>query len=424
MRNVVNNIEDLIEILVGLQGQAKMNIESSDVSILNSIARQVFKGTALTDRQFALVQEKLMQYKDQFTALEYEFDSAVNNLRMPLRQIDRSQYIKLISQSEMVGPNGVYESHKENWMWIKVRFPFSKKNILLLDNIQNKNSFKYEHKKGTHEHYYQFNEISVWQIVSAFKNKNFIIDEEILEYYEKICIFVDNKNKYIPGVYNLELKNLPALAQAEIEKQLGPVSIDNLAHYKDRALMFGLQHFDNDDLDISVNKLNTLSQSIVKRKSSYVLVNRTRWTLNNLIQSLIELERFPLMIVIDEDVAFDQLTEFHQLFRNFINNSEVSVIFRLDNTSDDNKEFNNYIKDNNLNNLVDKNTKIVYISKSKIPKTLVKQEWRPSTVLTATSSRSYNKFELLEGEADLCIHYDTDVSPFYTYSKKTKIEKI
>ena len=51
-------------------------------------------------------------------------------------------------------------------------------------------------------------------------------------------------------------------------------------------------------------------------------------------------------------------------------NESCSVLFRLDNDADG-AEFNQYIKRNNLNNLVDNNTKIVYISNNKIPKPML-----------------------------------------------------
>ena len=41
-------------------------LETSDAKILKSIAKQVSKGIAMTDRQYALVKRKLITYKDQF----------------------------------------------------------------------------------------------------------------------------------------------------------------------------------------------------------------------------------------------------------------------------------------------------------------------------------------------------------------------
>ena len=172
MKNVANTIEDLLEILAGLQGHCKMQINSSDANIMHSIARQVFKETALTDRQFALMKEKLQVYRDQFTALDYDFDKAVETLRQPLRHIDRSKYIKIVDTLDVYGELP-YEAHKKKWKWIKVRFPFSKKTILLLYNIPKKD---YHHNKGSHEHCYKLTEQNIYNVIKCFKDKEFEID--------------------------------------------------------------------------------------------------------------------------------------------------------------------------------------------------------------------------------------------------------
>ena len=57
---MINNIEDCLEHLAGLvQSPVKFQVEQADQTIMFSIARQVFKGVPLTDRQLALMQFKL-----------------------------------------------------------------------------------------------------------------------------------------------------------------------------------------------------------------------------------------------------------------------------------------------------------------------------------------------------------------------------
>jgi len=65
----------------------------------------------------------LLAYKEQF---EFDIELHFDSLRMPLRIVDRSQYIKIVSTVEMAG-SAPYEARKENWKWIKIKFPFAKK---------------------------------------------------------------------------------------------------------------------------------------------------------------------------------------------------------------------------------------------------------------------------------------------------------
>ncbi len=78
-----NTIEDCLELLAGFRKESdKFSLMKEDYTIMNSIARQVFKGTALTDRQLALMQTKLLAYKDQFenSDIPLELDDAKHTL--------------------------------------------------------------------------------------------------------------------------------------------------------------------------------------------------------------------------------------------------------------------------------------------------------------------------------------------------------
>ena len=127
---MLNNhtIEDCLEILAGFRKESDgFALIKEDYTIMYSIAKQVFKGTALTDRQFALMQTKLLSYSDQFNKADIPLE--LNNLRNPIRSINREKYIRL-------------QGNK-----IKVRFPFKKSDIMLINELSHK-AKGYDHKKG------------------------------------------------------------------------------------------------------------------------------------------------------------------------------------------------------------------------------------------------------------------------------------
>ena len=163
---MILNLEDCLEHLTGLrESPVKFTIEQTDFTIMNSIARQCFKGVALTDRQSALMQEKLLTYRDQFTNLDWDFDYAVNQLRQPLRSIDRSKYIKIAGND------------------IVVRFPFNKTDIVYVQEAANKCQ-EYHHQKGSHIHSFAYNERNILNLLDRFTKKEFAIDEELLDIYD------------------------------------------------------------------------------------------------------------------------------------------------------------------------------------------------------------------------------------------------
>ena len=104
---------------------------------------------------------------------------------------------------------------------------------------------------------------------------------------------------------------------------------------------------------------------------------------------------------------------------------EVSVLFRLDNTT--NSDFNDFVKREKLNSPVDENTKIVVISKDKLPKPLLRTSWMPESILRMGSTRLQTKIEQWIYNCDLVIHYDavaTQWASSYTAPRANSIRKI
>jgi hypothetical protein len=92
-------------------------------------------------------------------------------------------------------------------------------------------------------------------------------------------------------------------------------------------------------------------------------------------------------------------------------NTEQTVLFRVENNKSTEYNLNNFIKDNGLNNWLDKATKVVYISKDKLPKLLLRNEWQPMAVLGLSSLRSNNSIQTYTLDAtDLVVFYDEDLS--------------
>ena len=380
-----STIEDALETLVGLHDPLDIELESSDVTILNSIGRQVFRGKALTDRQCDLVTKKLDYYNISYS----------KELRSPLREIDRSKYIKLVDYPD----NMIHES-SDKGKFIKIKFPFNKRDIIDVqwagDRCQ-KN--EYYHKKGAHEHYFQLNESNVYNLVSKFIKRDFIIDETIIEYYNKIVNIIDNPDIFYPyvdkdGIYNTSDKT-KEMALLELGS-----SKDNLILYKDRQEKYGLKNVYGYTTD------NVLTSKLVDREYNTVLARPSDYSLDNIIDSLIELKRFPLLILIEN---LDQLKTIHTSFGN---SYKHSVLFRMDNDEVGSK-FNNYIKDNNLNVSIDSSPDILYTKhdKFKLPKPLLKNKWEPSAVLSFDAAYT-GRANSLSSICDLIICHDENRSYF------------
>lgn len=390
-------IEDLLHTLVDT---VELNV--NDKPILVSINQQVKKGTALTDRQHELIKTKLLSYQDRF---DFDIQPFFDNLKIPLRVIDRSQTIEVVSHADMLGPNSVYESHKENWKWIKIRFPFSKKNIIEVETIVQglKKRDQYMHVRGSHEHYFRLNETNVFAIVKAFVNKKFAIDEELVEHYKNIKDIKDNENSYYPGVFNFSVSNISDKGKQIINDEIGAIDKSNILKVVDRRRRYGIQRIDYSNIPAG------LSGEIAFRNNIEVLIDPASHNLNSVAEAVMHLDRFPLLVIIDKDDALAQMSKVYDAFSYIVPTNKQTALFRVDSNNDYN--VNDFIKDKQLNNWLDKDTEIVYINKGKLPKLLLKTEWKPSAALIMTGTRSHSYVSYyVEEFCDLIMYHDKESS--------------
>jgi len=392
--------ESCIEILSGTHpthNYTGAGTNNSDKSLLLSLAKQTYRGTPYTDRQFELVKQKINFYRQILIDVGVDVDKAIGNLRFPLRSIDRSRWI------------GIRKIDDINY--IGVRFSFNKKLINFIDELRSKEYTKlYDDKEKIH--YFPLNESNVYKIISMLKEKSFSIEDDLEKIYEKVQIMQNNKKDYIPGIYGFKLKNLNNKAVEYIVSDIGnEPNSNNLALYKDRDALYGIEHFDEEDLNESVRNLTTLSQKIVRRKHPNVLIDSNEFTVNHIVESVLELNRYPVLVCLRADTDFDDMSHIYNSFKNIFSNDDFCVLYRKDNDTAENKYFNQFIKLNSLNNSLANNSKIVYTTQNKVTKTLLKSNWKPKSALVFGCSRT-NKMETYLNELDLVMYYDTDVSPF------------
>lgn len=349
-------IEDCLELLTGINAIEgyNFNLEKSDYNILTSVARQVFKGTALTDRQFDMLVKKFETYTLQFEQHGIDINGIIENkiLRTPFRTVDRTQQVYI----------------EDNL--IVVQFPFNKKLISKIQILRtdatgqvtnNKNKWKFELSER--------NVFVVGNTVSQFK-----FSEDFNSLFEKISKF--EYAETVPGIYNIDgslvLKNLHPDAEQNAINACGPLD-DNILKYIDRAKQFGIEH-----IDYQLNE-QTLETRLAGRSHDKVNISNDTVSLDQLIDALCVLDRFPLLVVVDQEKLND-IYNFYNATKGKIKTENQTVMFRVDNSTSEETQFNQWVKQNNLNNWLDNTTKVVYISSNKVTK-VVANNFDPDCVL-------------------------------------------
>lgn len=382
----VNTIEDCLEIISGYAHALFVDILEKDKSIIHSISKQVVNNKALTDKQFALMQEKLAYYKPQLESLGVvNFDAALKQLRIPLREIDRSMYIKLCTKADNVS--------------IELRFPFSKKIIAVVSRILK--GVEYFYKKEAQKYHIEYSDLILYNLVSALSEFEFEVSQEVCDVYNKIVDIKNNKQQYVCGIYGDKLLNMHSCAQKIAEQEVGTFSKETALKYIDRKRRYGIY-------EIPRANQQTVAQKIAYRSTPDYQSKPSEESTNSILSALWELDRFPLLVILNKQHAETELYELQEYFRYILPTEQQSVLFRLDSGSG----FNALIKDRKLNNWVDNSTKIVYISKDNLPKLLLKTDWQPLASLSYESNLNAAVNAYVNRYCDLIVFREEVLSPF------------
>lgn len=367
------SVEDCLEFMTGLALVPGHSWKSNPFSlfkenekVLTSIGRQVFRGKALTEKQHELIKKLMLEwYVDQFAEQGIDIKSCVDTIREPYREVDKSHWVRKIV--------------KDGEEFVGIRFPFNNSVIEHIADIK-KGGEGYHYDK--HCHYFAYNEINIYKVVTiALKFKQeFEIQDQVQEAYNQIVHFDMNQGDYVPGIYNLKYKNLNPKLQEHLENTFGNPTKENILELWDKRRLYGLEHFDDIHFRVS-----TLTQKIMKRDNASVVVSNKTWTINQLFDSIGEMNRYPLMILLNQDTAIEELNAVYQATKGYISNKDISVHFRLDNKRYG--EFNQFIRDKGLNNSIGSNTKIVIANRKKITKPILKSNWKPICMLAFGNSR-------------------------------------
>jgi len=401
-------IEDCLELIAGYSAKAvtpAFILLERDKKIITDIAGKVFRGVALTDRQLDAVKKILItRYKSQFKIRGIDLENSVNNLRQPLRYLDRSEYIRIEEGTNYLEP---YWSGFTPSKVIVTRFPFNmtySKQITEVRKLLGPLNSRFYSQKLKDKYILPYTEKIVHRLIGKFKNKIKDIDPILLDVYNECEQIYKKEKDYVPGIYNYKIQNSSDAVTKYYQEYFGDPVNENLYLYFDRKEKMGLKYFDKVSLSQSTQNLSALSKAILDRNYSRINLDTKKWPLEQIVNTVHELRRFPLLVVLPGQTEKDSLEDLHKkhkLFKNIVDDKDISVLVRCKNGTTFGKEFNDYIKDNKLNNSLAKTTKVVYITSKKIPKPLLTSGWEPEAVLIGDNTRSYTKVDKYIGTIDL-----------------------
>ena len=247
-------------------------------------------------------------------------------------------------------------------------------------------------------HCYKLNEESIRSIMSIFREKGFIIDPEILLWYEEINNIIQHPIEYVPSATiedgQIKLVNCNKQAEEYFNNHKTGRKAEDLFLAKTMNLFFP-----GNLIEDIINNVTTCSMSKNLLAHSSHNVSVTDYSKEDTAAMINNLRSYPVLMLIDEkeNILEDWVDAFNAAG---INNSKMSVLFR----SDKDIAFNDYVKNNGLNNLVDDDTKVVFV-KQKMPKILYKIEFTPKIIISSSTFYAHFTGQKMVDSHPLVLYY-------------------
>lgn len=372
-----------------------ISLWAMDENVVHSLAANPSTGRGFTEKQRSLVLRLCKKYQGQLTS---DLGPAVT------LALDAPEF-----KFNLIEPTLQEKSIKIEGKEILVKFPFSE---AIVEKIR---KFKASVKVKTVEWYldskawkFALEENNVLWITNNILDNSFVVDPEFLEFSGQISEILENMEKYVPTVvYENDrywFKN--------VHSSVPQPESNNLIETLLLAKHYGIYTWDE-----NVEKLikSAIFSPVLTSFLEETEPNKTEFDANeNSIDQFTDLFKYnvPALIIIPGYGEFFTLKTWTTWLKSQgFAEKDISVLFRL--SSDTGGMFNELVKQNNLNNPIDENTKIVFVSQ-KIPKPLIKSgiEFKLIVNLGSLSGVHYSVSTYLDGRPDMIRYTDKTKSGY------------
>lgn len=358
-------IEEILQKIVNIYGG---NIKPLEFSILQSICNQVNLGFGLTEKQAIMV---ISIFKKNKYAINKMLKNDITYL------LDNPKF----SKSFRVINNTYNVRADENSIYLETPYD---NDIITKIKTGRSGLGKTKWDPETKTWIFSLNEKSILFIMDLLSKVNYNYDENFKTYIDQIEKIKKNVDSLIPHLAldgeNLFIKNpLPFLPK---------ITSTNILDAIFEARKLGIFTWSDEISEILEEKqLNPATLQFIKSDPGTVNnFDPENFSLSDLSEVINYMA--PCLFVLPGGVEFEKLKESMTLFeKSGFAKDEISVLFRLSNKTD--KEFNDFIKNEGLNNPISEKTKAVIIT-TKLPKVILSSKIKFHTVVAFGNSNVYS----------------------------------
>jgi len=376
------------QLLLQIVNYSKPAIEDQigkrDSRILRSLASAIIATSFITENQSRLLVKILRENQEKFTIFKDEL-SLVLSAPMwthPFRIVEQTKklYISNINDSLVLTMEVTFSSQ------IRKEMAELGKQVSGLGLVADG---KFYHA--------ELSEKNIVILVNRLTKLNFEIDEKVQNYFNIIETWDETEVRDRFRIDTITHTNF----QKQITIDLGINTEIDKNVINDRSIRY--QYFTEKSEKIPEN----LTEEIAMRSSRQVWVDKNKTSLDEIFSSLRHLKRFPVMIIFDindQKKSVEELENLSKVLKKHEIVKDVGIYFRLG-SSGIGKEFNQLIADEKYNSQLDQLTQVVGIANGKIPKFLLKTDWKPMSVISVGRILQHNKTSVYTNCCDLIINW-------------------
>jgi len=340
-------------------------IPAKEARILISLANSINTHLYITENQSKLLIKILQENTQKLT----EFSEEINQVLLEPVWSKSFRRIEDIKKLYIDGDD-------PDSLSLVVEFSFNAKIRAILQEIAKKCDNLMTESNGK-KYVADLTEKNIVTLVETLSPYNFEIDTLIKSHYEliKSWSISDIRDQFL--ITNIEHKNF----QKAITDDLGLSTAIDQNIINDRSTRYQYQ------LENVRNFGENLIENIANRSKPRIHIDKKQHSMTEVIESLINLKRLPILVVFDTLVNNKYLENLEILSESLEKNGivdNIGIYFRLPN-DEVGKQFNQLIKDKQYNYPLDNTTQVAGVMSGKLPKFFLKNAWRPMSVIALDS---------------------------------------
>ena len=357
----MNYIEDIFLELTSYVFTGKLSYQDQDFNPIMSFHDAITMGKLLTKKQSIFMLKILQKYKNQFETLrgiDITAHLETPNWKNEFRDIDYSKKVSVSIDDDQI-------------IWLNVKFPFALKDSFVKEfseNGKSKATWSPEERAQKVKLY----DINVVRLYDFCTKNNFDFDQDFLDLVESVEDIWSEENDIAPHSVvedkKVFLKNASETAQEYFDNHKNNDLTNDL--FLAKSMGFPVVNFHE----------NSIRQTMASTTDTKFWIK----TIDTLTDVLEKTDQWPVVIFLDRTSDISEWTSsfVESLKTRNLPQDMVRVCFRFKNDDIHGKEFNTWVKENNLGGEV--STGKIFICQHKPPKWMLKDDFRPKIMISNT----------------------------------------